>query len=75
MDQLNYYDLDALFDKCVSGELDIHQPLEIANKLKNRRHEISFLHHLLIRLHHHPCRPSLVCAPTRFRRPRALPKR
>jgi len=52
-EELNYYDLDALFNKCVSGELDIHQPLEVSNKLKNRRHEISFLHHLLIQCKTH----------------------
>ena len=59
-EELNYYDLDALFNKCVSGELDIHQPLEVSNKLKNRRHEISFLHHLLnlSSLVHIPCLPN-----------------
>jgi len=48
MEDLNYYDLDALVNKCVEGELDIHKPLEITNKLRNKRHEVSFLHHLLV---------------------------
>jgi len=48
MEELNYYDLDALVEKCVEGDIDIHEPLEITNKLRNKRHEISFLHHLLV---------------------------
>jgi len=48
MEELNYYDLDSLVSKCVEGDLDIHEPLEITNKLRNKRHEISFLQHLLV---------------------------
>jgi len=48
MDQLNYYDLDNILSKCVSGEIDMHEPIEVTNKLKNQRTEMSVLKHLLI---------------------------
>lgn len=46
--ELNYFDLTGFLSKCVLGEIDLHEPLEITNKLKNRRHEVSPLQHLLI---------------------------
>jgi hypothetical protein len=48
MDQLNYYDLENIISKCVSGEIDMHEPIEVTNKLKNQRTEMSILKHLLI---------------------------
>lgn len=48
MEQLNYYDLDKFINNCVSGDIDMHEPLEVTNKLKNQRIEISVLKHLLI---------------------------
>jgi len=48
MDELNYYDLENIIRKCVSGEIDMHEPLEVINKLKNQRTEISILKHFLI---------------------------
>ena len=37
MDQLNYYDLENILSKCVSGEIDMHEPIEVTNKLKNQK--------------------------------------
>jgi len=48
MDQLNYYDLEHIIGKCVSGEIDMHEPIEITNKLKNQKTEMSILRHLLL---------------------------
>jgi hypothetical protein len=48
MDQLNYYDLENIINKCVSGDIDMHEPIEVANKLKNQKTEMSVLKHLLI---------------------------
>ena len=48
MDQLNYYDLENILSKCVSGEIDMHEPIEVTNKLKNQKTEMSVLKHLLI---------------------------
>jgi len=48
MDQLNYYDLENILGKCVSGEIDIHEPIEVTNKLKNQKTEMSVLRHLLL---------------------------
>ena len=48
MEQLNYYDLEKLLSRCVSGEINIHQPIEVTNKLKNQKVEMSFLKHVLV---------------------------
>jgi hypothetical protein len=48
MEQLNYYDLENILSKCVSGDIDMHEPIEVTNKLQNQRIEISVLKHLLI---------------------------
>jgi hypothetical protein len=48
MDVLNYYDLENIISKCVSGEIYMHDPIEVTNKLKNQRTEMSILKHLLI---------------------------
>ena len=49
MDQeLNYYDLGGLIFKCVNGDIDMHEPLEVSNKLRNKRYEISVLQHILV---------------------------
>jgi len=48
MDQLNYYDLENILSKCVSGEIDIHEPIEVTNKLKNQKTEMSVLKHFLV---------------------------
>jgi len=48
MDQLNYYDLENILSKCVSGEIDMHEPIEVTNKLKNQKTEMSVLKHLLV---------------------------
>ena len=31
MDQLNYYDLENILSKCVAGEIDMHEPIEVTN--------------------------------------------
>ena len=46
--ELNYFDLTGFLSKCVLGEIDLHEPLDITNKLRNRRHEVAPLQHLLI---------------------------
>ena len=48
MDQLNYYDLENILSKCVSGEIDMHEPIEVTNKIKNQRTEMGVLKHLLL---------------------------
>ena len=48
MDELNYLDLPGLIQQCVMGHIDMHEPIEISNRLKNQRVEISILKHLLI---------------------------
>ena len=48
MEQLNYYDLENILSNCVSGQIIMNQPIEVANKLKNQRTEISILKHLLV---------------------------
>jgi len=48
MEELNYYDLEKMIQKCVIGEIDMHEPIEITNKLKNQRIEMSLLKHFLI---------------------------
>lgn len=48
MDQLNYFQLDDIIELCVLGDIDMHEPIEITNKFKNQRIEISLLKHFLI---------------------------
>jgi len=48
MDRLNYYDLQNILSKCVLGEIDMHEPIEVTNKLKNQKTEMSVLKHLLV---------------------------
>ena len=48
MEQLNYYDLQNIINKCSSGEIDMHEPIEVTNKLKNQKTEMSILKHLLV---------------------------
>ena len=48
MDQLNYYDLEQMISLCVSGEIDMHEPIEVTNKLKNQKTDMSVLKHLLL---------------------------
>ena len=48
MEQLNYHALGYILDKCVSGEIDMHEPIEITNKLKNQKTDMSLLKHLLL---------------------------
>ena len=48
MDELNYYDLPGLIKLCVTGEIDMHEPLEVSNHMKNQKVEISILKHFLI---------------------------
>ena len=35
MEDLHYYDLPGLIKLCVMGDIDMHEPLEISNRLKN----------------------------------------
>lgn len=48
MEDLHYYDLPGLIKLCVMGDIDMHEPLEISNRLKNQKIEISILKHFLI---------------------------
>lgn len=48
MDELNYHDLPGLIKLCVTGEIDMHEPLEVSNHMKNQKVEISILKHFLI---------------------------
>tara|TARA_B100000900_G_scaffold406204_1_gene416910 strand:+ start:158 stop:1180 length:1023 start_codon:yes stop_codon:yes gene_type:complete len=48
MEQLNYFQLDDIIQLCVTGDIDMHEPIEITNKFKNQRVEISLLKHFLI---------------------------
>ena len=48
MDELHYHDLAGLIQECVTGEVDMHEPLEVSNHMKNQRVEISILKHFLI---------------------------
>ena len=48
MEELTYYDLPGLLKLCVTGEIDMHEPLEISNRMKNQKVEISLLKHFLI---------------------------
>ena len=48
MEQLNYYDLDTIINHCSMGHIDMHEPIEVTNKLKNKKIEISLLKHFLI---------------------------
>lgn len=48
MEELNYYDLNGLIELCVNGSLDMHEPLEVSNRMQNQKIEISILKHLLI---------------------------
>ena len=48
MDELNYHDLPGLIKLCVTGEIDMHEPLEVSNRMKNQKVEMSILKHFLI---------------------------
>ncbi len=48
MEELNYYDLDTIINHCSMGHIDMHEPIEVTNKLKNKKIEISLLKHFLI---------------------------
>ena len=48
MEELKYYDLERMIQKCVSGDIDMHEPIEVTNILKNQRHEMSILKHFLL---------------------------
>jgi len=48
MEQINYYDLDNLLEQCSNGTIDMHEPIEVTNSMKNKRIEISLLKHFLI---------------------------
>lgn len=48
MEQLNYFQLDDIIQLCITGDIDMHEPIEITNKFKNQRVEISLLKHFLI---------------------------
>ena len=48
MDSLNYHKLDDLITRCASGEIDMHDPLELTNHMKNKKIQISILQHFII---------------------------
>ena len=48
MEELNYYDLENIMKHCVEGNIDMHEPIEVTNKLRNKKVEISLLKHFLI---------------------------
>ena len=48
MEELNYYDLENIIKHCVEGNIDMHEPIEVTNKLRNKKVEISLLKHFLI---------------------------
>ena len=48
MEQLNYYNLEKIISLCVSGDIDMHEPIEVTNKLKNQKVKMSVLKHLLL---------------------------
>ena len=48
MDELIYHDLSGLIKLCVTGEIDMHEPLEVSNRMKNQKVEISILRYLLV---------------------------
>ena len=48
MEQVNYYDLESLLIQCSNGSVDMHEPIEVTNIMKNKKIEISLLKHFLI---------------------------
>ena len=48
MESLNYHNVDGLLQLCASGELDMHEPLELTNHMKNQRVQMTILKHFLI---------------------------
>ena len=48
MNQLNYHALEYILDNCVSGKIDMHEPIEVTNKLKNQKTDVPLLKHLLL---------------------------
>lgn len=48
MEEINYFDLQTLLDNCSIGLIDMHEPIEVSNKMKNKRIEITLLKHFLI---------------------------
>ena len=40
MEELNYYDLENIMKHCVEGNIDMHEPIEVTNKLRNKKVEI-----------------------------------
>jgi len=48
MNQLNYHALEYILENCVSGNIDMHEPLEVTNRLKNQKTEVPLLKHLLL---------------------------
>ena len=46
-EDLNYHKLDEFYNKYMTGELNIHNPIQLHNHHKTKTYSISFLTHVL----------------------------